>query len=227
MAAFLTCELAPTEVASSDRINRKRLLCRKASTRGRVSRVGHVCASRRVLRVLVVDDEQDTTDGLVKLLCRWGHAARKAYDGLAALRVAADQHPDVVLLDLELPLMDGCQVAKQLRLNFSREECFIIAVAGRADDKRRQQCLEAGIDLLLIKPVDPEVMETLLLLECVRMNRLQRQSVVADCSRAAAATRAFGRCDGSLDHNFVKAVHFYENSTSLAARGRYSSGGSV
>lgn len=168
MAAIFICELAPTEVGS-DAFNTSQVKRRQASTHDRESQIGHVSASRRVLRVLVVDDEQDTTDGLARLVRRWGHADRIAYDGPAALRVAVDQNPDVVLLDIEMPHMDGCQVARQLRLELPESKCLIIAVTGRADDEHRQRCIEAGIDLVLIKPVDPAVVETLL--ECERVSQ--------------------------------------------------------
>ena len=79
--------------------------------------------------------------------------------------------PDVVLLDMETPLMDGCQVAKHLRSDYLSEDCLIIAFAEWVDDASRKPCLEAGIDLLLSKPVDRDVVETLLMLECVRVNR--------------------------------------------------------
>lgn len=186
MAAFWMCKLAPTEVAGTDAFNSNQLLGRQALTHDRVSQVGSVSASRRVLQVLVVDDEQDTTDGLVKLVRRWGHAARMAYDGPAALRVAAAQRPDVVLLDIEMPLMDGRQVARQLRLDFPRTECFIIAVTGRGDEERRRQCSEAGIDLVLIKPVDPSVVATMLLLECARVNRPQTDNPAAFVTKGSS-----------------------------------------
>jgi CheY-like chemotaxis protein len=177
MTAFWMCKLAPTEIAGSDAFDRDEafqrdeLVCRKALTHDRARKVGHVRNSRRVLQVLVVDDEQDTTDGLVTLARRWGHAVRFAYDGTGALKVAAAQHPDVVLLDIEMPHMDGCRVARQLRRDFSRKECFIIAVTGDAGDERRRQCSEAGIDLVLVKPANPSVVETILMLECERVNR--------------------------------------------------------
>jgi len=179
MAAFWMCELAPTEIADCDAFHHDKafhlneFVCRKALTEDRASKVGQVRSSRRALQVLVVDDEQDTTDGLVTLVLRWGHAVRFAYDGACALKVAAAQHPDVVLLDIEMPHMDGCQVARQLRRDFSRKECLIIAVTGRADDELAQQCREAGIDLVLIKPVNRSVVETLLMLEYARVNRSQ------------------------------------------------------
>jgi CheY-like chemotaxis protein len=171
MAAFWMCELAPTEIAGSDAFSRNQLACRKALTHDRASQIGRVAAPPRLLRVLVVDDDQDTTNGLVRLVRRWGHAVRFAYDGAAGLKMAAAQHPDVVVLDVAMPLMDGGQVARQLRLDFPKKDCLIIAVTGSADEEGRQQCSEAGIDLVLIKPVQPSVLETLLMLECARVNR--------------------------------------------------------
>lgn len=171
MAASSTY-LPATAAAGSDAFNRNQLMCREHETHARTSNVGHVCSGRRLLRVLVVDDDQDTTDGLVWLLVRhWGHAARMAYDGDVALQVAADQRPDVVLLDVEMPLMDGRQVARQLRLDLPSTECFIIAITGDTDEQGRRQCLEAGIDLVLIKPVLSSVVETLLMQVRERVNR--------------------------------------------------------
>jgi len=171
MVAFWMCELAPTEVASSDALQRNQLACRHPFTHDRASRVGRVIGERRALRVLVVDDEQPAADGLVRLVSRWGHAARWAYDGATGLKVAAAQHPDVVLLDLEMPYMDGCEVARQMRLDFPKYKCFIIGVTAWANEKCHQQCTAAGIDLVLLKPIEPSLMETLLMLEFARANR--------------------------------------------------------
>jgi CheY-like chemotaxis protein len=171
MATFGMCEMVPIEVAGFDARTCSKLLCQQTSAHDSVHKLGHVSSSRRVLQVLVVDNEQDSTDQFVRLVRRWGHAARGVYRGLTSLRVAAAQHPDIVLLNLELPHMDGLQVARHLRLDFPRKECLIIAIAARADDERRRQSIEAGIDLLFIKPVDPSVVETLLMLESVRVSR--------------------------------------------------------
>jgi CheY-like chemotaxis protein len=185
MAAFCIHELTLTEIVGSEAFNRSQLLGRQALTHDRVITDGHGWAGRRALRVLVVDDDKDTADGLVWLVRRWGHAARMAYDGAGALRVAADQHPDIVLLDVEMPLIDGCHVARQLRLASPRRECFIIAITGGADERGRRQCLEAGIDLVLIKPVDSSVVETLLMLECERVNRSPTDDPVGLADHAA------------------------------------------
>src|SRR5689334_20500910 len=103
MAAFWMCDLAPTEIAGSDAFNRNQLACKSALTHDRASKVGRISALRRVLKVLIIDDDPDTTDGLVRLVRSWGHAVRFAYDGAAGLKVAAAQHPDVVVLDIAMP----------------------------------------------------------------------------------------------------------------------------
>jgi len=173
MVTFRTGALAPTVKTGSIAFRNQPFLLRQALTHDRPRQVRHVAAGRRVLRVLVVDHEQDTAGPFVSLVRRNGYAVRLA-DGLTTLRVAADQQPDVVLLDMEMPFVDGCQVARQLRMDFPRNECFIIATTGSADDASRQQSIQAGVDLLLIKPVDPSVVETLLLLESIRANQLHR-----------------------------------------------------
>jgi CheY-like chemotaxis protein len=171
MAAFWMCEIAPTEIAGSNALNRNRLSCRQAFKENRVSAVTRAPAARRKLRVLIVDDDHDTADTLARLVGHWEHSTRSAYDGLTALRQAAVQHPDVVLLDLTMPQMDGFQVARQLRLDFSERDCFIIGLAGNCTERTHQECSDAGIHMVLIKPVESFVVETLLMLECERINR--------------------------------------------------------
>jgi CheY-like chemotaxis protein len=126
---------------------------------------------RRPLQVLVVDDDHDTCAGLALLVKLWGHAVRVAHGGRAAVHMAAEQQPDVLLLDLGMPEMDGFEVARQLRRELSSEECFLIAISGWSDGAHRRKCVEVGIDLFLIKPVDAAVVETLLMLEAARLNR--------------------------------------------------------
>ena len=190
MAAIWMCELAPTEVASCAARDANQAALRQALAHDRTSKVGPVTGERRALRVLVVDDERDIGDGLVRLVSRWGHATRWAYDGATGLKVAADQHPDVVLLDLEMPYMDGCEVARQLRLDFPKYNCFIIGVIGWADQGCHRQCAEAGIDLVLTKPVEPSLIETLLMLEYARMNRTRTGD---SHEQAGVATKLFSR----------------------------------
>jgi len=176
MTAFRMCELPPTQIRGSFALNRSGVAEQQALTLGGANTVGantvgQVLAGPRILRVLVVDDEHDTTDSLVRLVSRWGHAARLAYDGAAGLKVAAAQHPDVVLLDIAMPRMDGFEVARQLRLDAPRNACYIIAVTGRGDDECRRKCQEADIDLMLIKPVESSLMEAILMRASQRVNR--------------------------------------------------------
>ena len=191
MAPLWMCEQTTPEIADSEAFNGNPLLRRPASTHGRPRESDRVRVGRE-LRVLVVDDQRDMADALARRVRRWGHEARMAHDGLAALRVAAAQHPDVVLLQMEIPFMDGHQIARHLRLDFPRKACFIIAVTERTEGERRQQCIESGIDLLLIKPIEPSVVETLLLLECELVNR--RRALRADNNRKSCHETGGSSC---------------------------------
>lgn len=126
-------------------------------------------SGQECLRVLVVDDNHDTADSLAMLVRTWGHMALCAYDAAAALNIAAAALPDVVLLDVAMPVMDGCQVAAQIRAGSGRYDSFLIAVTGYGDELRKNTCHRAGFDLVLIKPVDGAVVEALLLLEAERL----------------------------------------------------------
>jgi PAS domain S-box-containing protein len=118
-------------------------------------------AEQRPLRVLVVDDNEDATETLTDLLELWGHGVRTAHDGRAALAAAEEYAPDVVLLDIGLPGMDGYEVAVHLR---SRPECAarLVAVTGYGQEEDRRRSREAGFDLHLTKPVDPEELKRVL-----------------------------------------------------------------
>ena len=137
-------------------------------------------AMRRKLRVLIVDDDRDTSDMLAALVDLWGHDARCAYEGPAALALAATATPDVVLLDLGMPQMDGCELALKLRQQEDMKGKLLIAVTGFASEELRIQCHEAGIDLFLVKPVEALVMETLLMLEHQRLGLSRAVPIVID-----------------------------------------------
>ncbi|HME72122.1 MAG TPA: response regulator [Myxococcota bacterium] len=114
------------------------------------------------VRVLVVDDHQDLATGLAELLERWGHEARVAFDGPSGLEAARGFQPDLVLLDLGLPGMDGFAVAQTLRRELSLSSVEVAAVTGyaHADDRRRAR--ESGIDHYFTKPVDLAALRRLL-----------------------------------------------------------------
>ena len=112
------------------------------------------------LRILVVDDNLDTAQSLVYLLGEMGHRAEFALDGRDALRAARRSLPDVVLLDLGLPDIDGFAVARQLRREPGLRGARIVAVTGRDWDERASH--EAGCDGHLCKPLNVAALENVL-----------------------------------------------------------------
>ena len=109
-------------------------------------------------RVLVVDDQEDAAELLGMLLTEHGHAARLAHDGESALALAREFLPQVALLDLGLPGMDGYQLAARLRE--SHRDCRLIAISGYCAPRDRERSLAAGFECHLSKPFS---FETLLL----------------------------------------------------------------
>jgi two-component system CheB/CheR fusion protein len=106
------------------------------------------------LRILVVDDSPDAADSLTLLLTLQGHEAHTAYDGPSALRLAGTFLPEVVLLDIGLPRMDGCEVARRLRAEVGLRDALLIAATGFGRPADRRRCHEAGFDHFLLKPLD-------------------------------------------------------------------------
>ncbi|HZU37939.1 MAG TPA: response regulator [Gemmataceae bacterium] len=105
------------------------------------------------MRVLVVEDCEDTAASMAMLLRLWGHDVRIAHDGISGLETARTFHPDIALLDLQLPRMDGLQMARQLRAE--QASMRLIALTGFGQDNDRLRCHEAGFDLHLVKPTEP------------------------------------------------------------------------
>jgi CheY-like chemotaxis protein len=114
------------------------------------------------LHVLVIEDEPDNAETLALLLRMFGHEIYIARDGRTGIEAAKMNPPDVVLLDLGLPGMDGFKVAKQLRELPTPKPFFLAAMTGYGQDKDRQRTHDAGFDLHLIKPVDPQQLQDLL-----------------------------------------------------------------
>jgi CheY-like chemotaxis protein len=113
-------------------------------------------------RVLVVDDNRDAADSLVEIMRLSGNEAEAVYDGRAALDYCATSMPDVVLLDIGLPGLNGYEVAERIRAMPNGSELLLIAVTGWGKDDDRRRSHAAGFDHHLVKPVDPAVIETLL-----------------------------------------------------------------
>jgi DNA-binding response OmpR family regulator len=117
--------------------------------------------SRAVLRILIVEDDADAADSMAMVLRLYGYDVDVAGDGPTALQ-KADDAPDVVMLDIGMPLMDGWGVAKELRQRRTKKRPLIIAVTGRGHKEARLRSYEAGIDVHFVKPVDPAELANLL-----------------------------------------------------------------
>jgi PAS domain S-box-containing protein len=106
-------------------------------------------------RVLVVDDNEDAAASLAALLRMSGYHVFMAPNGREALRQASAHPPDVILLDIGLPDLDGCEVARRLRLTPGLERTRLVAMTGYAQDEHRRATQAAGFDAHLVKPVEP------------------------------------------------------------------------
>ena len=114
------------------------------------------------LRILIVDDNVDAADSIAMLLGMEGHQTRTVNTARAALLAVPDFEPDVVLLDIGLPEMDGYEVARRLRSQNGRHDMRLVAVTGygQPGDRRRSQA--AGFDEHLVKPVEPALLNEML-----------------------------------------------------------------
>lgn len=120
-----------------------------------------VAAGMRALRILVVDDNAESAEAMAILLRAIGHEVNTAYNGQAALEASRDEHPDVVFLDIGLPLMDGYEVGRQLRALYG-QDIVLIALTGyarSADDERQRR---VAFDHYILKPVAFDHLQSLL-----------------------------------------------------------------
>ncbi len=114
------------------------------------------------LRILVVDDNDDCAESTATLLRLYGHHVDVAASGPTALEMTRTGDPDVVLLDIGLPGMNGYDVARQLTAARPRKTPLVIALSGYGGEKDRRRSAEAGIDLHLVKPVKPDELQAVL-----------------------------------------------------------------
>jgi CheY-like chemotaxis protein len=115
------------------------------------------------LRILIVDDDHDSTDMLATLLQFAGHETFAAHDGSAAVELAARLDPDVILLDIGLPILNGYEAARRIREQPGpHRRPLLVALTGWGQEEDRRRSKEAGFDAHLVKPVDDDVLGRLL-----------------------------------------------------------------
>jgi signal transduction histidine kinase/ActR/RegA family two-component response regulator len=113
-------------------------------------------------RVLVVDDNRDAAESLAMFLKLTGHDTHIAYDGLEAVEKAEQLSPDIVLLDIGLPKINGLEAARRIRTQSRGKRLVLVALTGWGQDADRQKSREAGFDAHVVKPVDPDALTSLL-----------------------------------------------------------------
>ena len=136
-------------------------------------------AGLHLLHVLVVEDNHDGRESLRDLLEMWGHEVTLAADGPEGVDKALSVHPDVALVDIGLPGLDGNEVARRIRSALGRNEISLIAMTGYGQPEDRRRALQAGFDRYLVKPVDPTILAQLLAEMSVRGEHRAGEASVA------------------------------------------------
>jgi DNA-binding response OmpR family regulator len=112
----------------------------------------------RARHILIVDDNVDHADSLAMLLSLDGHEVHCAHDGVEALTAAERLRPDVVLLDLGLPILDGFETCRRIRDRAWGKSMLLVAITGWGQDIDRQKSSDAGFDHHLVKPIDSRIL---------------------------------------------------------------------
>ena len=114
------------------------------------------------MKVLVVDDNVDLVEMLSMVIEATGHDVRKVYDGRSGISAALEYRPDLILLDVGMPDMNGNEVAKELRRHQEVAGARIVALTGWGQAEDRRRTADAGFDDHLTKPADPEQIQRIL-----------------------------------------------------------------
>ncbi|HEY7410014.1 MAG TPA: ATP-binding protein [Vicinamibacteria bacterium] len=114
------------------------------------------------LRILVADDNEDAAEGLEMLLRSSGHVVRTVHDGRAALAAAGEFRPEVALLDIGMPVLNGYEVAARIRTEAWGRGMVLVALTGWGQDADRARSAAAGFDHHVLKPVEPAALQALL-----------------------------------------------------------------
>jgi PAS domain S-box-containing protein len=154
----------------------------------------------RKLRVLVADDTRDAADSLAMLLNMSGHEARTVYDGAQALAVGREFRPDVVFLDIGMPVMDGYAAAQRIRAEEWGRAVTLYALTGYGhDNDRLKRSVDVGFDRHFVKPIDPDVVSQVLEQALAHRARKDRAEVgpLPDTAAAAHGSRETGSLSGA------------------------------
>jgi CheY-like chemotaxis protein len=126
------------------------------------STAGTLKTEPKSFRILVVDDNHDSALSQAMMLSIMGHETRTAHDGESAVTEAERFLPEVVLLDIGLPKLNGYEVAQRIREQSWGASMFLIAVTGWGQEEDRQRSTEVGLNVHMVKPVEPAALEKIL-----------------------------------------------------------------
>ena len=113
-------------------------------------------------RVLIVEDNQDAGEMYRMLIELYGHEVLVADNGTRALEMLKSDRPDIALVDIGLPGMDGYEIARRFRAERESDRVFLVALTGYGSSSDIDRSRQAGFDLHLLKPVDPQELKSLL-----------------------------------------------------------------
>jgi len=127
-------------------------------------------------KILVVDDEQDIVEFITYNLTKEGYRVCSAYNGKEAIEIAKSEHPDLILLDVMMPVLDGIETCKQLKSDPTFKNTFIVFLTARAEEYSEIAGFEAGADDYIAKPIKPKVLITRISAILRRMPKMQVSS---------------------------------------------------
>ena len=114
--------------------------------------------------VLIVDDNHDLADSLAEAVTRFGYRAKAVYSGEDAVRETTSFLPDMVLMDLNMPQLDGCETIARIRQKRPAVEIIMVAITGLTGAEHRERAYDAGFDLFVSKPIGADKLRELLAL---------------------------------------------------------------
>jgi DNA-binding response OmpR family regulator len=131
-------------------------------------------------RVLVVDDNHDAADTLARAIAKFGYEAKAAYDGNQAIEESATFLPDMALIDIAMPGLDGYETVSRLRKQRGSAYIIMVAVTGWAGDEYKRKAYDCGFDLYIVKPMSIGTLKELLALLDPAIASLEKPQRTAD-----------------------------------------------